>query len=107
MSMAKIAVTLDEALLKRVDRLVHEAVFPNRSRAIREAVAEKLARLEHGRLARECAKLDRREEQALADAGMASLVLRSARASQRSAASQSSKGSLLRRVAEAAEWPEY
>jgi len=72
MSTAKVAVTLDEALLKRVDRLVRKAVFPNRSRAIQEAVAEKLARLEHGRLARECAKLDRREERAMANAGLAS-----------------------------------
>ena len=72
MSMAKVAVTLDEAVLKRVDRLVRKAVFPNRSRAIQEAVTEKLARMEHGRLARECAKLDRQEEQSLADAGMVS-----------------------------------
>ena len=72
MSTAKVAITLDEALLKRVDRLVRKAVFPNRSRAIQEAVAEKLARLEHGRLARECAKLDRREERAMANAGLAS-----------------------------------
>ena len=70
MGKAKVAITLDEALLKRVDRLVRKAVFPNRSRAIQEAVTEKLPRLEHGRLARECAKLDRREERALADAGM-------------------------------------
>ena len=72
MSRTKVAVTLDEALLKRVDRLVRRAVFPNRSRAIQDAVAEKLARMDHGRLARECAKLDPREERAMAHAGMAS-----------------------------------
>jgi metal-responsive CopG/Arc/MetJ family transcriptional regulator len=72
MGRAKVAVTLDKELLKRVDRLVRQAVFPSRSRAIQEAVAEKLARMRHGRLARECAKLDRREEQALADSGLSS-----------------------------------
>lgn len=72
MSMSKVAITLDAELLKRVDRLVRKEVFPNRSRAIQEAVAEKLARLEHGRLARECAKLDPSEERTLADADMAS-----------------------------------
>jgi len=72
MNKAKVAVTLDATLLKRVDRLVRKAIFPNRSRAIQEAVTEKLARLEHGRLARECAKLDPREERAMADAGISS-----------------------------------
>ena len=72
MNKAKVAVTLDRALLKRVDHLVRKAVFLSRSQAIQEAVAEKLSRQEHGRLARECAKLDRREEQAAADAGLAS-----------------------------------
>jgi metal-responsive CopG/Arc/MetJ family transcriptional regulator len=71
MGMAKVAVTLDEELLARVDRLVKERVFPNRSRVIQEAVAEKLGRLEQGRLARECAKLDPAYEQALADEGLA------------------------------------
>ncbi len=67
MNKAKVAVTLDLVLLKQVDRLVRKAAFPSRSRMIQEAVAEKLARQEHGRLARECAKLDRHEEQAVAD----------------------------------------
>jgi len=71
MGMAKVAVTLDEELLARVDRLVKERVFPNRSRVIQEAVAEKLGRLEQGRLGRECAKLDPAYEQALADEGLA------------------------------------
>ena len=72
MGAAKIGITMERSLVDRVDRLVAKAVFPNRSRAIQEAVAEKLARMDRGRLARECAKLDRTEEQALADAGLAS-----------------------------------
>ena len=70
MSTAKVAITLDENLLKRLDRLVKNRMFENRSRAIQEAVSEKLARLERGRLARECAKLDRTFEQTMADEGL-------------------------------------
>jgi metal-responsive CopG/Arc/MetJ family transcriptional regulator len=53
MSTAKVAITLDENLLKRLDRLVENRLFENRSRAIQEAVSEKLARLERSRLSRE------------------------------------------------------
>jgi metal-responsive CopG/Arc/MetJ family transcriptional regulator len=70
MSTAKVAITIDEALLAKLDRLVRKKVFPNRSRAIQEAVADKLARLDRNRLARECAKLDPKFEQALAEEGM-------------------------------------
>jgi Arc/MetJ-type ribon-helix-helix transcriptional regulator len=71
MPKAKVAVTLDSKLIGRVDRLVKAARFPNRSQAIEIAVAEKLERLERGRLARECAKLNPKEEQAIADEGLA------------------------------------
>ncbi len=70
MSTAKVAITLDENLLRRLDRLVKNRMFENRSRAIQEAVSEKLARLERGRLARECAKLDRKFEQTMAEEGL-------------------------------------
>ena len=70
MPKAKVAVTLDGKLIERVDRLVKAARFPNRSQAIEIALAEKLERLERGRLARECAKLDPKEERALADEGL-------------------------------------
>ncbi len=72
MGMAKVAVTLDEELLRRLDRMVKARVFPNRSKAVQDAVAEKLERIEKIRLARECAKLDAREEQTMADEGLAS-----------------------------------
>ncbi len=74
MSTAKVAITLDEDLLKRLDRLVKNRMFENRSRAIQEAVSEKLARLERGRLARECAKLDRKFEQTMAEEGLSAEV---------------------------------
>lgn len=52
----------------------------DRSRAIEAAVAEKLARLERTRLARECARLEPSHERALAEEGL---------------------------VADLREWPEY
>ena len=70
MGAAKIAITIDTSTLLRVDRLVKRGVFPNRSRAIQLAVAEKLARMERGRLASECAKLDSKVEKALAEEGL-------------------------------------
>ena len=78
--MAKVAITLDEQLLGRLDRLVKDHVFPSRSKAIQEAVADRLDRLERTRLARECAKLDPVEEKSLAEESL---------------------------VAEADSWPEY
>ena len=70
MAKIKIAISLDESTLNRLDQLVNKQVFPNRSQAIEEAVAEKLARLEKSRLAQECAKLDPRFEKSLAEEGL-------------------------------------
>ena len=70
MGSAKVAITIDDDTLQRLDRLVKEHVFPNRSKAIQEAVQDKIKRLEKSRLARECAKLDPLYEQALADEGI-------------------------------------
>jgi Arc/MetJ-type ribon-helix-helix transcriptional regulator len=67
MSTAKIAIFMDHNLLERIDSLVRKKIFPNRSRAIQEAVKEKIETLDKRRLARECAKLDPISEQALAD----------------------------------------
>ena len=46
MARAKVAISLDESTLDRLDKLVRKQVFPNRSQAIEEAVAEKLSRIE-------------------------------------------------------------
>ena len=70
MASAKIAITMDESTLHRLDRLVRDRVFPNRSKAIQDAVEEKLRKLERNRLARECAKLDPVSEKAMAEEGM-------------------------------------
>ena len=70
MSTVKVAISIQDDLLRRVDSLVSRKAFPSRSRAIQEAVREKLERFDHSRLARECAKLDPKVEQALAEEGM-------------------------------------
>lgn len=49
--------------------MVTNKLYPNRSKAIQEAVADKLKRLERSRLAQECAKLDPNYEQSLAEEG--------------------------------------
>ena len=63
---------MDDRLLRRLDDLVERAVFRSRSEAIQKAVAEKLARLDRNRLARECAKLSPVDEQEMAEEGIAS-----------------------------------
>jgi metal-responsive CopG/Arc/MetJ family transcriptional regulator len=74
MSTAKIAITIDDKLVERIDSLVEKRVFPNRSRAIQVAVSEKLSRLDKSRLAKECLKLDKAFEQELAEVGLSSEV---------------------------------
>jgi len=69
MAASKIAITIDDKLLKQIDILIKSNYFPNRSKAIQEAVAEKLIRLEKSRLAQACAKLDPEFEQSLAEEG--------------------------------------
>lgn len=71
MPKTKVALTIDATLLQQVDDLVASARFRNRSQAIELALAEKLQRLARTRLARECTKLDPREEQRIADEGLA------------------------------------
>jgi metal-responsive CopG/Arc/MetJ family transcriptional regulator len=71
MASTKIAISLDEKALHRLDRLVKSGAAPSRSKLIQEAIEEKLRRLDRLRLARECAKLDPESEQALAEQGLA------------------------------------
>ncbi len=70
MARTQVVISLDEHTLQRLDRLVAEAVFPDRSQAIQIAIEEKLVRLGQSRLARECAKLDLAFEKALAEEGL-------------------------------------
>lgn len=70
MDTAKVAISMNKEILERVDLLVKNHVFPSRSRAIQDAVEEKLKRLERTRLAEECAKLNPSDEKSLAEEGM-------------------------------------
>jgi len=70
MPTAKIAISMDDKLLKEVDLLVKEKIYPNRSNCIQEAIKEKLNKISKNRLAIECSKLDNDFEQALAEEGL-------------------------------------
>ncbi len=74
MTTAKIAITIDKNTLVRLDLLVKSHMFPSRSRAIQEAVVEKLDHLEKNRLARECAKLNPEFEQNLSEEGISAEI---------------------------------
>ena len=67
MRIAKVAISLEKQTLDELDELVKNKAFPSRSRAIQEAVQEKLSRMRKTRLAEECAKLDPKDEQAQAE----------------------------------------
>jgi metal-responsive CopG/Arc/MetJ family transcriptional regulator len=71
MATTKVAITIEVDLVRQLDRLVADRIYPNRSQAIQEAIRDKLDRLSHRRLAMECAKLDPVAERALADEGLA------------------------------------
>ncbi len=70
MDTSKVAISINKETLKRLDELVKDEVFPNRSRAIQQAVEEKLNRIKQTRLAEQCTKLDPVDEQSLAEEGL-------------------------------------
>jgi metal-responsive CopG/Arc/MetJ family transcriptional regulator len=70
MASVKVAVTIEQETLARVDSLVARRIFPSRSRAIQVALQEKLERQEGSRLAAECAKLDPAFERAMGEEGV-------------------------------------
>ena len=70
MGKAKIAITIDEKIVRRIDHLVEQEAFANRSQAIEEALRDKLDRIDRSRLARESAKMDPSYEKSLAEEGL-------------------------------------
>jgi metal-responsive CopG/Arc/MetJ family transcriptional regulator len=70
MPTVKIAITIDQEVLQRLDAMVARKSWANRSRAIQAAVSDQLTRLEGSRLAAECARLDPQAEKAMAEEGM-------------------------------------
>ncbi|MBI4084101.1 MAG: CopG family transcriptional regulator [Candidatus Lambdaproteobacteria bacterium] len=71
MRAARVAITIDEGLLRMVDRWVEQGRYPNRSQAIQAALREKMERWKRSRLGEELAKLNRSEEQTLANEPLA------------------------------------
>jgi metal-responsive CopG/Arc/MetJ family transcriptional regulator len=70
MTTKKVAITIDSDLLLKVDLLVSQRVFSNRSKAIQSALIDKLSLLRQTRFEIECAKLDPQLEQQLAEGGI-------------------------------------
>jgi metal-responsive CopG/Arc/MetJ family transcriptional regulator len=70
MAASKIAVTIDSDTLTKLDRLVSEHKYPSRSRAIQDALEERLRHIEEDRLAQELQKLDPNEEREMAEEGL-------------------------------------
>ena len=70
MGKKKVAVTIDQYLVSKLDHMVAEGRYASRSSAIEEAVLERINKLEKKRLAEESARLDPDFEQALAEEGL-------------------------------------
>ena len=70
MSVAKIAISIDEELLAELDNLVAKGLFSSRSQAVQAAIGDKIARIKRRRLAEECAKLNPQAEKSLAEEGL-------------------------------------
>jgi Arc/MetJ-type ribon-helix-helix transcriptional regulator len=70
MNKEKISITLDASAIDELDRLVDEHVYKNRSQAIQAAIGEKLLRMKHIRLSKECSKLEPAFERALSEEGL-------------------------------------
>lgn len=70
MPVAKIAVSIDEKVVRRLDGLVRKGLFPSRSKAIQQALENQMSKLDRSRLAVECAKLNASQERKLAEEGM-------------------------------------
>lgn len=67
MAAAKVAISIDQSLLRGIDRRVSAGDYASRSQAIQTAVAHLLdSERRHQHLLRELSKLDVAEEQALA-----------------------------------------
>ena len=70
MTAAKIAISIDQSLLNRIDSLVRAKRFRSRSEVFQTAVSEQIARFDEDLLATECGKLDPVAERAFADIGL-------------------------------------
>ena len=67
MPVAKIAITVDEEIVRQIDRLVREGKYKSRSRAVQDALKDRLRDWRKKRLVEEVSKLNPDEERALAE----------------------------------------
>ena len=67
MATTKVAITLDEELLKELDALVKKGIYSNRSSAIQDSIKEALTLLSEKNFEAECSKLNPTEERNLAN----------------------------------------
>jgi len=70
MSVAKIAISIDDKLLAKLDGFISQKKFKTRSQAIQMAVESTVARLDHKRLIHACLQLDPHAERTLSDEGL-------------------------------------
>jgi len=70
MSVAKIAISIDDQLLAKLDGFIALKKFKTRSQAIQIAVQNTIERLDHKRLIHACMQLDTNIERSLADEGL-------------------------------------
>ena len=71
MNVDKVTISIESGLLRKLDRLVKAKIYPSRSKAIQEAVAERISKHDKNRLARELDNLDPKAEKDLAEIGAA------------------------------------
>lgn len=69
MSTTKVAITLDKEVVKELDRWVREGKYPNRSKAVQEAIRERMEHWRKTHLVKEASRLNPIEEKALAEEG--------------------------------------
>lgn len=67
MSVAKIAISLDRDLLKKLDALIDQEHLDSRSQIISQAIEAILQQRSRAAFERECEKLDPAEEQGMAE----------------------------------------
>ena len=67
MGKSTITITMDDAVLETLDRLVEDAVYPDRDLAIQDAVKHRFNRIDDAIFERELAKLDPEFEQQMAE----------------------------------------
>ncbi len=96
MAREKITIMIDEKTVVRLDRLVRQGVYPNRRRAIEDAVDEKLERLDRRRLARECEKLDVNFEEKMAEEGLRARLRTRSRKPSRASTKSSARSALVK-----------